>query len=88
MIVDQQKYSMWIEEKNKGRSSLKLSKSVKGEIVRPKSAKRLGDQSMTKIDKKGFNVTDNINLQVKRPQTANLSIGRQRNGMLNTCDHA
>jgi hypothetical protein len=43
VIVDQQKYSMWIEEKNKGRSSLKLSKSVKGEIVRPKSAKRLGD---------------------------------------------
>lgn len=75
MIVDQKKYSLWIEEKNKGRTSLKLSSAVKGEIVRPKSAaKRLNDHSLTRLNKRTFEINDN--LKQLRPHTANPSVNR------------
>ena len=56
VIIDSKKFSFWQEEKNKGRTGLKLSSSVKGEIIRPKSAKRLDDHSLTKLNKRTFNL--------------------------------
>lgn len=67
VIIDQEKYSYWVEEKKKGKTSLGVSQAVKGEIVRPKSAKKLNDHSLTRLSKRTFNMNDNLNTLNVRP---------------------